>query len=90
MIKESLFDQRNNYESASLPAYNRDGEEGEAMVRHIDSELQSLKDLALQMGGCVEKALENACLTIASHDAKAYEEVGRHEARINDLQILID
>lgn len=60
------------------------------MIRHIDSELQGLKDLALQMGGCVEKALEQACLAVATRDTKAYEEVHRHESRINDLQILID
>lgn len=60
------------------------------MIRHIDSELQALKDLALQMGGCVEHAMENACKTIVSRDARAFEEVHRHEDRINDLQILID
>lgn len=60
------------------------------MVRHIDSELQGLKDLALQMGGCVEQAIENACKTVLSRDGKAFEEVHRHEDRINDLQILID
>ncbi len=61
------------------------------MVRHIDAELQGLKDLALQMGGCVEKAFENACKTITSaREDKAFEEVRKHEARINDLQILID
>lgn len=60
------------------------------MVRHIDAELQGLKDLALQMGGCVEQAFENACKTITSRDGKAIEEVRRHESRINDLQILID
>ncbi len=60
------------------------------MVRHIDSELQALKDLALQMGGCVEQAMENACKTVVARDSKAFEEVHRHEDRINDLQILID
>jgi phosphate transport system protein len=61
------------------------------MIRHIDSELQGLKDLALQMGGCVEKALEGACNGILARDAdRCYTEVNEHEARINDLQILID
>lgn len=60
------------------------------MVRHIDSELQALKDLALQMGGCVEKALEKACQWLLKRDSKAAEEVLRIEERINDLQILID
>lgn len=60
------------------------------MVRHIDSELQGLKDLALQMGGSVEQALENACKTVLAFEKKAFDEVFRHEERINDLQILID
>lgn len=63
---------------------------GGDMVRHIDSELQALKDLALQMGGSVEKALDNACKAIMGEDRKAVEEVHRHESHINDLQILID
>jgi phosphate transport system protein len=62
----------------------------ENMVRHIDSELQGLKDLALQMGGCVEKAIENACKGVVARDTKACEEVQRHEKKINDLQILVD
>ena len=60
------------------------------MVRHIDAELQGLKDLALQMGGCVEQAFESACLTIAGPNTRAFDEVHRHEARINDLQMQID
>lgn len=60
------------------------------MVRHIDSELQGLKDLALQMGGCVEKAIESAFLTIAGQNTVAFESVQKHETRINELQIQID
>ena len=60
------------------------------MIRHIDSELQGLKDLALQMGGCVEKALEHACQAVVSGNTKAFEEVHKHESRINVLQIQID
>lgn len=61
------------------------------MIRHIDSELQGLKDLALQMGACVEKALENACNSVLAKDSdRCHLEVNQHESRINDLQILID
>src|SRR5271170_3862190 len=70
--------------------YNEDRVEGDGMIRHIDSELQALKDLALQMGGCVELAFDNACKTIVNRDSRAFEEVNRNESRINDLQILID
>lgn len=64
------------------------------MVRHIDSELQALKDLVLQMGGCVERSLEFACLAVENAEharlKTAFDEVFQQEARINDLQILID
>ena len=60
------------------------------MIRHIDSELQGLKDLALQMGGCVEKAFENACAVVTKSGTNAFDEVHKHESRINGLQILID
>jgi phosphate transport system protein len=61
------------------------------MIRHIDTELQALKDLALQMGDTVEKSLENACNSVlAKNSDRCYTEVNQHESRINDLQILID
>lgn len=85
----SWSERKNRFLSPELKHYN-EGAGGDAMVRHIDSELQALKDLALQMGGCVEKSLENACKTITTRDSSAGEEVRKHEARINDLQILID
>ena len=89
-MTDSDGQRRNDFVSPTFAPYNKDNPGGDAMVRHIDSELQALKDLALQMGGCVEKALDNACKAIMGEDRKAIEEVHRHESRINDLQILID
>lgn len=62
------------------------------MIRHIDSELQGLKDLALQMGSCVEKALDKACSGVLAKKGGNLcdTEVNRYESRINDLQIQID
>jgi phosphate transport system protein len=87
-MQDSPFDGRKDFIYRRDPLYNESG--GDPMIRHIDSELQGLKDLALQMGGCVEKALESACAAVVSRDRKAFEEVQKHESRINDLQILID
>lgn len=81
---------RNQFESPIPGTYTHVRHEGDYLVRHIDSELQGLKDLALQMGGCVEKALEAACRAVVSGDAKGVEQVEKHESRIDDLQILID
>ena len=86
----TLDNERKGFISHPIPPYNRRGTEGVDMIRHIDSELQELKDLALQMGGCVEKALEKTCQSVMSGDVNAFEEVHRHESRINHLQILID
>ena len=60
------------------------------MVRHIDSELQQLKDLALQMGGYVEKAFEASMKMVTAKDLNAFSEVERYESRINEMQISID
>lgn len=58
-MTQTRDEQRNEFISLfisqRLAAYN--GRRGEGMIRHIDAELQGLKDLALQMGACVEKAL---------------------------------
>src|SRR5665213_3822414 len=74
-MSESPSNERKDFIFRPDPLYTESGAGGNAMVRHIDSELQGLKDLALQMGGCVEKAFENACLTVTSRGGKAFEEV---------------
>jgi phosphate transport system protein len=80
---------KNNLPSGGPAAYNESAKGG-AMIRHIDSELQALKDLALQMGSCAEKALEQACKIVLTKAATGLDEVNVHERRINDLQIIID
>jgi len=90
LVQKNSFELKKRFVTFAPPHYNGLWKWGSMMVRHIDSELQGLKDLALQMGGCVEQALENACKTVMARDSKAFEEVHRHEDRINDLQILID
>jgi phosphate transport system protein len=89
-MSEDVPEEKKGFLSGPPGLYNEERAEGDQMVRHIDSELQALKDLALQMGGCVEKALDYACKTILTRDSMAFEEVNRNESRINDLQILID
>jgi len=89
-MADSPSDEKKDFISEAQAFYNKNRAEGDEMVRHIDSELQALKDLALQMGGCVETALEKACATIIDRESKAFEEMNQNEARINDLQIIID
>ena len=60
------------------------------MIRHIDSELQDLKDLVLQMGGCVEKTLDAATGAVLKFNPDALAQVQTNEAKINQFQIRID
>lgn len=89
-VTDSNNDLRNHFKSPQDAVYNSNEVGGDSMVRHIDSELQGLKDLILQMGGCVERALENACKAVLSKDNPGLDEVYRHETKINDLQIQVD
>lgn len=63
---------------------------GDAMVRHIDNELQELKDLILQMGGFVEKALDSATSAVMKFTPEALATVQKYELKINELQIRVD
>jgi phosphate transport system protein len=67
-----------------------DTNKGDAMVRHIDMELQGLKDLVLQMGGTVEQALDAATTAVFKFSPESLALVQKYEARINDMQIRVD
>jgi phosphate transport system protein len=81
---------KNPLPNDSAGLYTDDRAEGESMVRYIDSELQQLKDLALQMGGCAEKALEMACAMVEKRQPEIEGELNALEQRINSLQMAID
>ena len=63
---------------------------GKGMIRHIDAELNALKDLALAMGARVEQALESACQSVLTGGEACRQETHRHEELINALQMEID
>lgn len=60
------------------------------MLRHLDTELQELKDILLEMGGAVEKALELASTGILKRQSQRFEEVHGLEKRINELHLKVD
>jgi phosphate transport system protein len=60
------------------------------MERTIDSQLEDLKKLTLEMGGLVEKALTTTTLGLLKKELKAFKEVHEIELKINDLQKKID
>lgn len=60
------------------------------MERTIDSQLEDLKKLTLEMGGLVEKALQTTTSGLLKKELKSLKEVHEIEQSINDLQIRID
>lgn len=60
------------------------------MDRIIDSQLEDLKKLTLEMGGLVEKALASTTAGVLKKELAQLKEVHIIENKINDLQIQID
>ncbi|MFZ3229785.1 MAG: phosphate signaling complex protein PhoU [Pseudobdellovibrio sp.] len=60
------------------------------MERTIDSQLDDLKKLTVEMGGQVEKALQFVHIGISRRDTQQFQTVHQIEQLINDLQIKID
>lgn len=60
------------------------------MVRHIDSEIQHVKETVLKMGGCVEKALEGARKALLTGDRSILKAIENEEKEINNLQMKVD
>ncbi len=60
------------------------------MDRIIDSQLEDLKKLTLEMGGLVEKALTTTTNGLLKKELNSLKEVHIIENQINDLQIKID
>ncbi len=60
------------------------------MDRIIDSQLEELKKLMLEMGGQVEKALKTVTDGLLNKEKKLFQEVHEVENHINELQIKID
>lgn len=60
------------------------------MDRIIDSQLEDLKKLTLEMGGLVEKALTSTTTGVLKKELAQLKEVHIIENKINDLQIQID
>lgn len=60
------------------------------MERIIDSQLEDLKKLMLEMGGQVERALKCVIEGLLKKDKKLFQEVHTVETHINELQIKID
>jgi len=60
------------------------------MERQIDIEIRELKELILAMGGCVEKAIEEATQALILREPERFKKVYDLEKTINEHHILVD
>ncbi len=60
------------------------------MSRHLDEELSQIKTQLLEMGGCVEKAVEEAIQGLIRRETERLDEVHRLEDRIDDAHLAVD
>jgi phosphate transport system protein len=60
------------------------------MERHFDTELRSLKELILAMGGCVERAIEESTQALIERKPERFDEVYRLEQAINQSHKQVD
>ncbi|MCB0407625.1 MAG: phosphate signaling complex protein PhoU [Bdellovibrionales bacterium] len=60
------------------------------MHRHVDTDLNDLKDLLLSMGGCVEKAIDEVHEGITKKSESHLAQVEKQEKLINELHTRVD
>lgn len=60
------------------------------MERHFDSELRQLKEKILAMGGCVERAIEEATQALIERKPERFENVFELEKSINQAHLAVD
>jgi phosphate transport system protein len=63
---------------------------GQHISHQFDEDLESLRSKALNMGGMVEKQVENALLALTRSDSSLAEEVATSDYKINFMEIAID
>lgn len=60
------------------------------MERHFDTELRNLKQQVLEMGGCVERAIDEAIGALLERKPERFGQVMELEGKINRAHILVD
>src|SRR6185437_9770815 len=60
------------------------------MDRHLDAELQKVKEQILTMGGHVEQAIEEATQALITRDTSRLDKVYELESQINQAHIHVD
>lgn len=63
---------------------------GQHISRQYDEDLESLRSKVLNMGGLVEKQVQNALLALTRADSSLAEDVATSDYRINSMEVAID
>ncbi len=63
---------------------------GQHISHQYDEDLESLRSKVLNMGGLVEKQVQNALLALTRADSSLAEDVATSDYRINSMEIAID
>ena len=63
---------------------------GQHISHQFDEDLESLRSKVLNMGGLVEKQVENALLALTRSDSSLAEEVATSDYKINAMEVAID
>ncbi len=63
---------------------------GQHISHQFDEDLESLRSKVLNMGGLVEKQVENALMALTRSDSSLAEEVATSDYKINAMEVAID
>ena len=63
---------------------------GQHISHQYDEDLESLRSKVLNMGGLVEKQVENALIALTRSDSSLAEEVATSDYKINSMEVAID
>ncbi len=63
---------------------------GQHISHQFDEDLESLRSKVLNMGGMVEKQVENALIALTKSDSSLAEEVATSDYKINAMEVAID
>ena len=63
---------------------------GQHISHQFDEDLESLRSKVLNMGGMVEKQVENALIALTRSDSSLAEEVATSDYKINSMEVAID
>ena len=63
---------------------------GQHISHQFDEDLESLRSKVLNMGGMVEKQVENALIALTRSDSSLAEDVATSDYKINSMEIAIE